>query len=114
MKYKLANGWTKEKVMEQVKKYNNGTRCQNQYTKECFYSKDGNRCAVGCFIPDDHIAALEFRGGSLDLLLEYPELNKFMPFDDPRALSHFQGAHDTGYVDNIHRGIEKFLGEWVE
>jgi hypothetical protein len=46
-KHKLINGWTKETVMAQVKKYNNGTKATKEWQRVCQYLTDkGNRCAI--------------------------------------------------------------------
>lgn len=82
--YKLANGWTKEKVLNQVKKYNNGTRAMKPVGDECSYrTEDGNRCAVGAFIPDHYdVTAFYFSGAARVLIERYPDLAQYMPFND--------------------------------
>ena len=117
MEYKLSNGWTKEKVMEQIKKYNNNTRAirgtQCQYKDE-----NGNRCAIGCFIPDEH-NGLGFQGGVGDLLKNYPDLKLYMPLDDIMGLESFQVAHDESYSygqDKTKIGLPVYprIVEWLE
>lgn len=112
-KYKLANGWTKATVMEQVKKYNNGSRASSG--KECVYlATDGNRCAIGCFIPDGS-EALASRATVTDILKDYPELVHLMPFDNRQAIVAFQAAHDRAPCgDNVHATIQTFLNDKVE
>lgn len=90
--YTLKKGWTRQRVMEQFKKYNNGTRAHSGL--DCVYmTPNGNRCAVGAFIPDDH-AGLRLYGTAMLLLGQYPGLLEFMPFDDVAALTAMQRAHD--------------------
>jgi hypothetical protein len=115
--YKLANCWTKEKAMEQVKKYNNGQRCTSAYGHGCLYSNEtGNRCAVGCFIPDGH-KGLKSRGDAVSLIINFPELRQKMPFDEPGPLTAFQRAHDDSYLytqGNTYEAIRIFLDKEVE
>ena len=110
------NNWTRETVMAQIKKYNNGTRAYDESVNQmsgngCVYeTSNGNRCAVGCFIPDGH-EALEFIGGASQLLDEYPELLNAMPMelDD---LARLQSEHDSFRQDNIctlHKALENKL-----
>jgi hypothetical protein len=111
--YKLANGWTKEKVIAQVKKFNNGTKAVNDF-KLCIYkAKDGNRCAIGCFIPEEHKEALNFQGSVGSLLNRYPNLKPYMPFANLDALEDFQRAHDCTNL-NVHVAVENFLKTYVE
>lgn len=88
MKYKLTNGWTKESVMAQVKKYNDGTRAAEERggTVYCQYlSPTGNRCAIGSFIPDGHVA-FTTAGDVEDLLCKHKDLCNVLPFDNMPAL----------------------------
>jgi hypothetical protein len=113
--FKLSNGWTKERVMEQIRKYNNGTRSEVSEDGEinCLYkAPNGNRCAIGCFIPDDH-PSLEWEGGVLHLKRIYPELMKLMPFDEPMALLAFQRSHDNSDGD-VYQSVQHFLNCEVE
>src|ERR1700677_3554187 len=115
--YKLANGWTKEKVLAQVKKYNNGTRAMKPTNVGgCTYkAENGNRCAVGCFIPDNYdVTAFYFVGGARALIKNYPDLAQYMPFDKPLALVEFQRAHDDCFDSDVYVSIEKFLRDRVE
>jgi hypothetical protein len=118
--YKLANGWTKERVLAQVKKYNNGTRALRIDNKGneigCAYrSGDGNRCAVGCFIPERYdVTAFYFGGSARALIDRYPDLANVMPFDEPLALTDFQNAHDDSAHNSVYKSIEEFLRKCVE
>lgn len=111
--YKLANGWTKEKVMEQIKKYNRGTKSTNRYGSCVYRSDDGNRCAIGCFIPEDH-PGLQTIAGSSWLLEEHPDLKKLMPFTYWKALERFQETHDLATEHGVYSAIESFLNKEVE
>lgn len=117
-KIKLINGWTKEKVMAQVKKYNNGKRAGRYFFNGnnyfgCLYEDEYfNRCAVGCFIPSGHIA-LKVGLGVYALLNTYKDLIDFMPFS-PNDMIQFQTVHDNCAEGNVHDAIQKFLDEKVE
>jgi len=106
------SGWTKSKVMEQVKKYNNGTCAIDDIG--CLYrASDGNRCVIGAFIPDGH-KALDFVGPVDDLLEFHPDLVDLMPFSVGVSLRSFQSVHDNscnGNQDNrpVYKELEEFL-----
>lgn len=111
--YKTQNGWTKEKMKNQIKKYNNGTGSYDEDRISYFYEnpKDKNRCAVGCFIPDNH-KALSFNSGVQALLETYKDLNKFMPLQN---MESFQSEHDfSRNSDNMHQILFKWIDENVE
>lgn len=112
---KLINGWTKESVMAQVKKYNNGTKATSDINPEiCVYqNKSGNRCAIGCFIPDGHPALGSKKPANM-LIFDYPNLKYYMPFDTEDGLRKFQKAHDRAYAGKVYTSIERFLNEEVE
>lgn len=116
--FKLANGWTKDSVMAQVKKYNNGTPAMRDDWSCRYQAADGNRCAIGCFIPDAHIG-LNHAGPVEQLLYYYPSLTSCMPFNDVKALIGFQMSHDDCSIPkaatrSTHEAIQKFLDEEVE
>lgn len=111
---KLINGWTKETVMAQVKKYNNGTKAVvgDSRDESCVYrSKSGNRCFIGCFIPDGH-PGLNVIGSAETLLREYKNLKMCMPFASPDLLI-FQSVHDDGPMENTHLNLAEFLEKEV-
>ncbi len=113
--FKLAKGWTKTKVMNRIKKYNNGKPAKNKDGICLYKANGGNRCAIGCFIPDGH-PALKSRLAIADLLGEFPDLAKHLPFKGTKALEIFQNAHDgvgsNGYSD-VHKSVKAFLKEEV-
>lgn len=105
---KYINGYTYKKVMEKIKKYNNGRRAVKPGTKdECQYiTDDYNRCAIGCFIPDGH-NAFDYNLPAHGLLCHFPDLKAYMPVDD---IFTFQRLHD-GATENVHDIISKYLKE---
>lgn len=117
-KYKLANGWTKKKVMAQVKKHNNGTRSRSKDSArafaQCVYlNAEGNRCAIGCFLPAGHPGLLHKESVVL-LLRDFPDLGALMPFKEITQLRDFQQAHDCAKNNNVYECIQDFLDRKVE
>lgn len=120
-KFKLAKGWTKKKVMAQVKEGNNNTKSNmiDLYGYErCMYkSASGNHCAIGCFLPPRSKAMkifLDVEG----LICNYPSLMKYLPFDNMKALIDFQSTHDyaTDGVKGktVYDRVAKFLKNRVK
>lgn len=119
-KFQLINGWTKEKVLEQFKKKNNGTVSKDSII--CSYKTlDGNHCAVGAFIPDEAYSLSFEKNPVNDLLSKYPHLTSYMPLDR-KGLTAMQCAHDqcnyipyTYYTNgDTYKAIEQFLNNEVE
>lgn len=108
-KYKLRNGHTKASMIATLLKYNNGTRALAGTT--ClFEARNGNRCAVGCFIPDNH-RGLKYEEGAKGLLEAYPDLKSHMPLSSS-ALLKLQRVHDT--EDGSTKSLRERMIEWVE
>lgn len=116
----LINGWTKEKVMAQIKKYNDGTRSVNKMAPDnetyCSYQNaEDNRCFVGCFIPSDH-KALTSGKDIIALMDEFPSLEDLMPFEIGE-LSLFQTVHDKSnktHDGDTYKALEVFLNTRVK
>ncbi len=87
-------------MKSRLREKNDGTRsfeggdlgggCVNQ-------SRSGNRCFVGCFIPDGH-EGLELPGGVYTLTTAFPELKSVLPLD-------IGGLIDMASVHDEHRDI---------
>jgi hypothetical protein len=85
------NGWTREKVMEQIKKRNIGEQAYE--SGECLYrTSNGNCCLVGCFIPDDKYRESMESTSAFTVITEN-NLEKYMPLS-PRAMEALQQFHD--------------------
>lgn len=91
--YKLNPGWTKKKVMDVFKAGNNGTRAVTEKGGCTYLADDGNKCAVGVFIPDGH-EAQKCIGTALDVLDLHPDLLQYMPLS-AHGMLYMQNAHDT-------------------
>lgn len=116
--YTLKPGWTKEKVLAQVKKYNNGRVakqiCPVSGISSCAYqASDGNRCAIGAFLPD-HNEHLRYLGSVINLMENAPEIVEYLPFDDDSALLAFQNIHDESHDGAVLKNIELFLKQQVQ
>lgn len=96
-KFKLANGWTKERALRVLFAGNNGERAVGGIT--CKYlTSDGNKCAVGCFIPDGH--PLQNMDLSVAHAAErYPEIIGMMPLSSS-GMRKLQMAHDKARFSN--------------
>lgn len=118
MLYSCVNGFTKEKMKEYVRKGNNGNRSMNAHESGsglyCSYlAPDGNKCAIGCFIPDGHQVQKEFMDVR-QVLRTYPDLQEYMPFDDSDILNDFQMIHDNSYPGKVRENLFKWIDENVE
>lgn len=130
---KLINGHTLESVRAALYKHNSGKKANVSVAtpwgeeQECQYqAPDGNRCFVGCFIPDGH-PGLRHKGGVESLLINYPELQERMPLEsrahppgtpmvvrpNTTPLWRFQAVHDDAPGDSV--GDLRELGlAWLE
>lgn len=115
MKYKLVNGYTKETVIKNITEGNKGVKAVisggGGSGSVCVYlTPDGNKCAIGCFIPEGSEAS-RFHGSVSYLVDKYPDLMSFMPLDDVFALRQFQRVHDNYYIGADPRPA---LIKWIE
>jgi len=111
----IQNGWTKATMKAAIRKYNNGTPAVD-YNDEGVYSceykaKDGNRCAVGCFIPDGH-EALQSGEPASSLAADYPDLEKVLPILDADLINSFQLTHDRCRESDAD--LHKTLDNWID
>jgi hypothetical protein len=92
------NNFNKQKVMEQIKKNNQGY--QASIGRECMYrthEEETNMCLVGCFIPDD-----KYDEG-MESIDAHGVINRFflhdvMPMSD-RIMQELQEFHDEELND---------------
>lgn len=114
---KPINGWNVEKIIAQVKKYNNGKKAlknveDTEPTLCAYQADDGNRCFVGCFIPDGH-PGLKYGGLAKKLLDRYPDLIPLMPFE-AEYMGRFQLVHDHKLTGDVYDDLERWLKLNVE
>lgn len=117
--FKYANGYNLEKTMAKIREGNKGHRAMDTTSLEnagrCMYlTPDGNKCAIGCFIPDGHRA--QRSPEMVDAILKaYPGLVGLMPLEGELALKAFQRFHDIHINDGgLHSSIQQWLIENVQ
>lgn len=124
--YTPINGWTKERIIKQIQTKMLDHRSYNDRMESagaCLYlASDGNRCAVGVFIPEGHDAE-KYEGGVYALMSKHADLNDLMPLEC-KALMQLQCIHDNGKVELLSRSVKLYdvetgdprpaLIKWVE
>lgn len=115
IKYTPINGWTKETIIEAIQTKNKGVPSMAPDVGCSYFGDGNNRCAVGCFIPDDFIERVkewERAGhktfGAMALVKAFPEMG--LPLDG-LALSQLQTVHDR--IDRS-RDPRPAMIRWVE
>ncbi len=108
-KYRAINGWSKETMKLAIMVGNNGTVARISGGTCMYLSSSGNRCAVGCFIPDGHIGQQSSYAVS-GLLGHFPDLAEQMPLDQEGLLA-MQGTHDGYRGDSDVRDV---LCDWID
>lgn len=111
--YETKNGWTKERMKTAINTGNNGTRSFERHN--CVYRADnGNKCAVGCFIPDEvYIPEMDIDQGSgtgADAIIHGFDLHHYMPLNN-HGMGEMQIIHD-----NVDDGadIRIKLCNWID
>lgn len=106
--YQIINNWTKEemKIAINTKMFSYPSKSDGM----CMYlAPDGNRCAIGVFIPCGHPA--EKSEAAVTFVLNgYPELKAIMPLES-HALSYLQAIHDSTPMNKDPRPE---LLQWIE
>lgn len=115
-KYKLNEGWTQQRMIDLIRKNNDGTRAVgvNGYCQ--YQAPNGNRCAAGCFIPDEHMTQLRKFQGNVEGLFYYAKekginLNFPMSFD---AMTSMQVVHDTTAKSTKTGRVRRLLINWIK
>jgi len=107
--YKAINGWTKAKILKvmQARRYN--CAATTKYDKCAYATSNGNRCAVGLFIPKGH-KGISVEDDVYGLLNEWPDLKIKMPLE-LLALKELQQVHDNMFNrDNAKQAMI----DWVK
>lgn len=109
----LKGGWNKARIMEKIRAGNNGNKSIGPDGRCHYRSPNGNKCAIGCFIPDEKYDPAMDDGMMTRQVCEI--IRDDLPTNDINFLYHLQSAHDTCRGDNVYEMIEKFLdNEGVE
>ena len=106
------NGYNRQKVMEQIRKNNQGYQAYSN--GECMYrthEEEYNCCLVGCFIPDDkYDENMEARDAE-DVINTF-NLHDVIPMDI-RSMNGLQAFHDECLDEvsgnNFFDSIENYL-----
>ena len=134
--HKLINGYTKDSLKKLILTNNTGKQAMYQsvitednagqffkvgevVNEYCVYfnTQDGNRCAIGCCIPDSFIEKnKDILTQEIDvksLVETYPKLEKYMPMD-MEGCRKFQGAHDSDKWKTTGLTFHEFLCNWID
>lgn len=131
-KFKTINGWTKEKMIEEVRKriykgpslrrvitpyvLGDGSGDERDvYHTICSYrGDDGNKCGVGIFIPDDLYKSNMESKSVLGLLQDNSTLQNKMPLET-KHMQALQIVHDrSNFSDNVTEKLVNWIEENVE
>lgn len=113
--FRIMNGWTKKKMIKAIMKGNNGTISMRNSGGMCAYrGKGNNKCAAGCFIPDElYNPKMDSRGlkyNNIGIICKlYPELKAKMPLG-LQGMNALQYVHDiTFYAQDPRPALIKFI-----
>lgn len=116
--HRPINGWTKEKIIETLNTKNIGKPSRKEGGQCAYFGENNNRCAVGCFIPDEFVETVKEweekcigdgeNYGAVALFEHFPEI-KF-PLDQD-VLDSLQSVHD--HTDKTSDPRPKMV-KWVE
>lgn len=109
--YRTINGWTKERMKDQIRARNTGKPSIDPGYSFCLYESAGglNHCAVGCFIPPHH-EALQFKGSAGTMLRHHNDLLSVMPLQVD-GLLQMQDVHDSMHA---LRDMRDVLCDWID
>ena len=104
---------TKQEIINKINKEFKGKAVLCHEIQECQYlTCDGEKCAIGLFIPEGH-RAQESNKDIKHLLEEYPELLEYMPSKNINDLLAFQWEHDALCITDSIDVQKKILIDFV-
>jgi hypothetical protein len=109
--YKTMNGWTKQSMIDAIMKGNNGTKSLSPDDPNlCAYrGSNANKCAVGCFIPDDKYSD-KMEGLLVGMVVQrHPHLADCFPIA-LQGLREMQRYHDGAMNEEDPREV---LVSWI-
>lgn len=116
--YKCINGWTKETMINHIKKEFKGKSvsyidCGND--ELCLYrGPEGKKCAIGMFIPDNLYAERMEEDGLISKIIRtYPKVKYVLPLDLDGLLL-LQEVHDNSDEDDTLNDMLDFIEANVE
>lgn len=112
--YKPINGWTKQDIIDNIKKEFKG-KGYSSIERKCQYRGDnGTKCAVGMFIPDELYNPQMDDGLNVStLMLNFPGIESIMPLN-LRGLIDIQNIHDKSNRDNCLNTMLSWVEDNVE
>lgn len=84
----------KQEIIDTINEKFTGQAVNDKFGTCQYLTEDGRKCAIGMFIPDGHPAQHKITD-VISLLNEYPDLGRYMPFDNLNTLNKFQDCHDS-------------------
>lgn len=101
---------THKEIMVKIMRHNSGSRALNTDLDVCAYiTKDGNRCAIGCFLPRRLAKQYADVGSVTDLINADENLIDFMPSKSKQWLLRLQEQHDTYEGKYLHHTLNLWL-----
>lgn len=111
--YPCINGWTKKKMLNVLKKRRYNVPAVDKESETCVYlTGNGNKCAVGMFIPSGH-EAQHLEGTVRALFDAYPDLFYKMPLNF-EGMGMLQFIHDSTYENGKLGNAKRAMIDWVE
>jgi len=111
--HKTINGYTKESMIDKIMKGNIGKKALDEKGQCKYLTEDGNKCAVGCFIPDGHKSQAPNNYTVGKLLSVFEDLKKYMPLET-EALGVLQRIHDgLSEEEDSNPDPRPLLIEWI-
>ena len=112
--YQPINGWTKQKILDVIRARPFEDRAMDNDGNCVYLAPDGNKCAVGLFIPDGH-DGLTYKGSIYELLKACPDLYTYMPLN-VGGMDTLQLTHDGD--NEVYEGsrftCKAAMIDWVE
>lgn len=114
--YTTQNGWTKERMKQHLLTNMLDHRSQD-YTSTnapgCAYrAADGNKCGVGCFIPESKYTA-EMEGNNAIHVIDNFGLHQFMPLDK-FGMMQLQKQHDEWEPNSASLDPRPDIIRWID
>ena len=111
MSFKPINSWTKQSIVEHIKKNfkgksigPDGVNCiYRRFDKECV-----RKCAIGLFIPDESYT-LDMEGKRASQVIRDYRLESYMPLNKD-GMCKLQYAHDQSHASST---LDDMI-EWIE
>lgn len=109
------NGYNRQKTMEVIKKFNDGSVARSENGDCSYRTEDGNCCIVGCFIPDSEYSTKMENKAASSVIEDY-HLQHLMPLNKV-YMTDLQLFHDNDIEEGLspnefYAAIEDKLIQW--